>query len=418
MHIEDLSVTRRHSRSATLNDIDRIIAFNVRIFRPAVGAWARELLAGTHPTVSVSDFSIVEDPATGNIVSSLCLIHQHWLFEGIRLNVGQIELVGTDECHRGQGLIRRQMDWFAKKLEERQCQLACVQGVPTLYQRLGYYFAIPLKGGVRLRLDHIPTERFPADYRIRLCSQDDFPRLSELFEQSIQSLAIRSERDIALWTYQENQSRESEHAYETYTLEQFGKIIGYVRLSRHTKQDAIVVRELAVSSYDDLLVILSFTRELAIARQLTSVILQLAVSHRAMEAVRYCGAEVIPAFAWQVRVIDWIPFFEALVPVLERRLAHSLMWNYSGDVLILVEDHQRILRFVFHNGKAARIEREEASSYWHARVTDQILTQLAFGYRNRSELESWHLEMQTQPDARYIFDVLFPKVETFVYEVY
>ncbi len=405
-------------RSAGRDDINRIVQFNTKVFRPTVGAWAGELLSGAHPTVSIDDFSIVEDIASGEIVSALCFFNQNWQFEGARLNVGQIELVGTDEHYRGRGLIRGQMDWFAKKLEEHHCQLTCVQGVPTLYQRLGYHFAIPLKGGVRLRLDQIPNDKLPTGYKVRLCSQDDFPRISELFEQSIQSLAIRADRDVSLWMYQEGQSPESEHAYETYALEQIDQIVGYVRLARHAKPKAIVIREIALSSHDDLLAILVFIRQLADARHLESVILQLPVCHRALDAVKYWGAEVIPPFAWQVRVIEWTVFFEAIVSALEQRLARSLMKNYSGDVLIFVEDHKCILRLVFHRGKVSCITREDVSSHWHAKVTDQILTMLALGYRSRSELESWYLEMQTQPEAWYILDVLFPKLDAYIYEVY
>ena len=405
-------------RSATADDIDRIVAFNSKIFRPPVGIWARELLSGVHPTVSVDDFSIVEDRVSGEVISSMCFIRQCWLFEDVLLDVGQVELVGTDERYRGRGLIRAQMGWFAKKLEQNNCMLACVQGVPTLYQRFGFHFAIPLKGGLRLCLDQIPGGKHRPSYSMRPCEEQDLPRLGVLYDKSHEHLAIRSVRDLALWNYQEGQSPESEHAYETYVLERSGQIVGYARLPRHTRLGAVVIRELTITSYDDLIAILVFARERAVAQQYSSVILQLPMSHPALDAVKCWCAEVIPPFAWQVRIVDWLAFFKAIRPMLERRLTQSLMRGYSGGMAILLTDQRISIRFIFQAGKITRVIQEAECHDWQIKLTEPILTMFAMGYRSRAELESWHLEMQSKVEAIYLIDRLFPKLDGFIYEAY
>jgi hypothetical protein len=69
-------------RRATREDADAVAAFNARIhFSPGgpferrephrgIAAGARDLMSGDHPTCDASDFTVVEDTATGAVVSS------------------------------------------------------------------------------------------------------------------------------------------------------------------------------------------------------------------------------------------------------------------------------------------------------------------------------------------------------------
>ena len=60
-----------------------------------IGQWTRDLLEKPHPTFGTGDFTIVEEQASGKIVSSLNLISQTWSYAGIPFKVGRPELVGT-----------------------------------------------------------------------------------------------------------------------------------------------------------------------------------------------------------------------------------------------------------------------------------------------------------------------------------
>src|SRR5574342_812775 len=75
-----------------------------------VGAWVRDLLTRPHPTFHVDDFTVVEEAATGRIVSTMNIIPQTWTYEGIPFAVGRPELVGTLPDYRNRGLVRLQFD--------------------------------------------------------------------------------------------------------------------------------------------------------------------------------------------------------------------------------------------------------------------------------------------------------------------
>ena len=280
----------------------------------------------------------MEDVAANQIVSSLCLLLQEWRYEAVIISVGQAELVGTDPAFGRRGLIRAQMSVFDDMLHANGCVLSCVQGIPGLYQRLGYEYAVPLKGGVRLWISQIPSLPESTPSRVRPCESRDIPTLCGLYNAEMQSLMLSSVRDEALWHYQEIQPVESKHAYETYVLERDGAVTGYFRLPRHSKASSVVVCELSVDHYDALMVVLDFARQRAIQAGFDSVVLQLPVTHRAIYAARYLGAQDITPFAWQVRVVDWPGFLRAISSVLEHRLASSLLAGWTGVLPIHLID--------------------------------------------------------------------------------
>lgn len=405
-------------RLAGGDDIERIVCFNERVFRPTVGHWARTILSGTHPTVSSGDFVLVENAESGKIAASLAFIAQRWLFENIPINVAQVEFVGTAEEYRGQGLMRMAMRWFEQRAKEKNCALACVQGVPTLYQKLGYHFAIDLKGGVQLWLDQIPEGDGKGDLQMRAACVDDTTRLVALHDTNFQYLAIRSEMNEALWLYQEQQPADSEHAYETYVFQTGGVASGYLRIRRHSRQHGLVIRELAVGCFEDLLDSLRLAAGLARARGLPCLILQMPISHPVLQIAQSWGAQIIPPYAWQVRVLDWTSFFNLLVPVLEQRLAGTLFDHLNADLWIAVSDENYALRLRFADGRFVMLEQVGEPKAWQLKTTRSHLTALVMGYRSRAVLEAQHLEMQSQPASRYLLDILFPQRLAYIYETY
>jgi hypothetical protein len=84
-----------------------------------VAAMTRDLLTRPHASLSPGDFTIVEDPSSGRIVSSLCLISQTWSYEGVEFGLGRPEYVATDPAYRKRGLVRARFDVIHRWSAER-----------------------------------------------------------------------------------------------------------------------------------------------------------------------------------------------------------------------------------------------------------------------------------------------------------
>src|SRR5262245_43032 len=105
-------------RRTTAADAEALAAFNADQLRgqdsavpwEPIAVWTRDLLGGRHPTFKPEDGLVVEEKATGAIVSSMLLISQRWDYGGAPMHVGQAELVGTRSDLRGRGLVRRRLE--------------------------------------------------------------------------------------------------------------------------------------------------------------------------------------------------------------------------------------------------------------------------------------------------------------------
>ena len=132
-------------RPAGRDDAEPLARFNGQIHRddnaaePAreIEQWTRDLLRGPHPTVAPEDFTIVEEVATGRIVSSLNLISQRWSYGGVPFGVGRIELVGTDPDYRRRGLVRLQFEAIHRRSQARGELVQAITGIPWYYRQFG-----------------------------------------------------------------------------------------------------------------------------------------------------------------------------------------------------------------------------------------------------------------------------------------
>src|SRR3954454_21898795 len=133
-------------RGATAADATAIVAFNRRThswsstmpLREAFADWTRDLLDGGHPTTGPGDFTVVEDTATGAIVSTLGLIAQTWSYGGIPIAVRRPELVGTDPAYRRRGLVRAQLEVVHDWAAARGMLVLGITGIPWYYRQFGY----------------------------------------------------------------------------------------------------------------------------------------------------------------------------------------------------------------------------------------------------------------------------------------
>ena len=138
------------------HDMGRVADLNSAIHDPGVGDMARELILH-HPDTRPEHWLYVEDTATSQVVSTICLIPWKLRYKDVTLNAGEVGLVGTLEPYRKRGLIRAQFARHAELLQEGGYDLSHIQGIPYFYRQFGYEYAMPLEGGWRVDLHLVPN---------------------------------------------------------------------------------------------------------------------------------------------------------------------------------------------------------------------------------------------------------------------
>ncbi len=414
--------------AAALADFNRLIHRDPGVVEPdeGVAAWTRDLLRGDHPTFGVDDFTIVEEQATGKIVSSLNLISQTWAYAGIPFKVGRPELVGTDPAYRKHGLIRTQFEvahaWSAARGELVQA----ITGIPYFYRQFGYEMAMMLGGGRR----GYPAEFPPLKpdqtepYRIRPVAAADLPFVMAVDAHAARRSLISCVRDEALGRYElfgkspGNVNGPTWAVVETAEGEPAGVVAYGVKLEGGRLPIFSVELKPGLSW---LKVTPSLLRGLAgigaalaagQGKALAALAFWLGVEHPLFTVAEERLPHVRRPYAWYLRVArDSVPgFLWHIAPALEERLAGSVAAGHSGELKLSF--YRDGVRLVFEAGRLVVAEpwQPNHDDGGAAGFPGRTFLQLLFGYRTLAELRTAFPDCWADgDDARTLLEVLFPK---------
>lgn len=425
-------------RRSTRADADALAEFNGRIHgenaldTQRVAAWTHDLLARPHPTMHPEDFTIVEETATGRIVSSMNLIPQTWTYEGIEFRVGRPELVGTLPEYRNRGLVRLQFEEIHKWSAERGDIVQGITGIPYYYRLFSYEMALDLAGRRFGYEPNVPKlkdgEEEPC--RIRPATEADLSFIAELYERAIQRHAIACVRTPEVFKYELNgQSENSVNRFVTLIIEdKTGEPVGYFQ-----HYGALGLTGLTALWYELKPGISWLAVTPGVVRYLwnqgqeyaqregkprTSFGFKLGATHPAYEALGDNLPNRYQPYAWYLRVPDLPGFLNHIKPALEKRLAESIAVGHSREIKISF--YREGLRLVLEKGRLAAIQPWQPAPADAGAIAFPDLTflQLLFGYRSYDELHQSFADCWCDnEEVRALINILFPKKYSDVFPI-
>jgi hypothetical protein len=417
-------------RWGTPEDAEALAAFNLRIHsdnpdEPEVFLthWTRDLMRGEHPTTKASDFTLVVDEKEGGkIVSSMNLIGQTWTYGGIPFAVGRPELVGTDEAYRRRGLVRAQFATIHALSAAKGQMVQGITGIPWYYRQFGYEMTVNLDGGRKHPLD-LHKEIKPAEaeeaYRIRPALADDIPLLTELYGAFCAPSLLSRLRDEQIWRYEMVEAhRESAYARHFYVIETAeGAPVAYAEYYYWNRQ--LHVREFAALPGHSwraaaLFLLRHLTRKAAERsasqeKSVRNIVFHFGSDHPVYDALARELPITDPPYCWYMRVADLPGFLQHIAPVLERRLAESIMAGHSGTLKLNLYRQRLALRF--EAGKLAEIGDYEGKRLEEgdAAFPEFTFLHLLFGHRSLAELRYIFVDCWANEEATVLLPILFPK---------
>jgi hypothetical protein len=417
-------------RRSTPTDAEKLSNFNAMIhgddgIDDRIGQWTRDLLEKPHPTFGVNDFTIVEEPATGRIVSSLNLISQTWLYDGIPFGVGRPELVGTLPEFRNRGLVRIQFDEIHRWSAERGELAQAITGIPFYYRLFGYEMCVDLDGsrsGFETNLPKL-ADNTPEPYRLRLATEADIPFLSEVYNHASKRSLLYAARDTALWQLeftgrsQKSLTRLVWNIIERATDDEAVGFLAHPWFSRKQSVPAVMYELKKGISWLDVTPsvvrwLWNLGKTICESEDKTRLAFTFAQdgSHPVYEILRDNLPLIREPYSWYMRVPDLPAFIKRIAPVLEERLANSLVPGYSGELKL--NFYSTGLRLVFVNGKLTNVETWQPDSRNRGDIAfpNQTFLQLLFGHRALDELKKAYTDCLWENDrARVLTNTLFPR---------
>ncbi len=172
-------------REATEADHEAIIALCGEVFGAHEAAAVRHLL--TSEGYGPGRWTVGVDP--DGALASCCTLLTHRLRYGtVEVPAAQIEFVATRASARQRGLVRAQFDLHHRWVDEQGALVVIITGIPYLYRRLGYSYAIEFSGHYRV-LD-VPSA--PDGWAVEPVTPADRPALDEL------ERAAKARQDLTL----------------------------------------------------------------------------------------------------------------------------------------------------------------------------------------------------------------------------
>ena len=428
-------------RRSTPLDAEKLGAFNSMIHsddgpeKPddRLGAWTSDLLTRPHPTFGSADFTIVEEQATGRIVSSLNLISQTWAYEGIPFKVGRPELVGTLPEFRHRRLVGIQFDEVHRWSLERGEVVQGITGIPHYYKRFEYEMGLELGGGRVTFEPIIPRlkEGAAEPFAFRPAAEADIPFLMDVYAHACKRSLVTTVRDEAIWRYDlEGKSERNVNRNLVCIIERAadGEPVGYLAHPWYNWNLGTVLFEYELKPGISWLEVTPSVARYGLrtgaeyARRdnqppetKTGVAFWHGSAHPAYEVWRERLPRIRPTYAWYVRVPDLPGFLRLIAPALERRLAESLVPGHTGTLRLNL--YRRGLRLEFEAGKLKAVDtyQPDPKDMGEIGLPDLTVLQLVFGHRSIEELRASYADCYwDNEDARVVASALFPKKPSLV----
>jgi Acetyltransferase (GNAT) domain len=389
-----------------------------------VHEWTLELFENPPPRFRAEDdVAVVEDTATGRIVSSVLLIPQEWSYAGVVLPVGQPELVATAPAYRRRGLIREQFADIHRRSEALGDRWQVIGGIPWYYRQLGYTYA--------LDLPPMPIWRPPAKVpdppdgiALRAATLDDMPFLARVDAHGLRD-GLGCVRDEAAWHYELTHRPGSLSARDVLVIERSTSAdlepIGFVAHSPKLRNGSATVWAFELAPGESwlaptaaVLLHLHAWAERHPEGAGGGVRLLLPEGHPA----RRCAATGLTGgrpggYGFYVRMTDPARVLTAVRAVLEDRLARSPAAGHSGEVVINLYTGQLRVRCSDGRVEAVMADGPRADGAPPADVSlpREWLLHLVLGNRSLAELEATVADCLVETDAgALIVDALFPRM--------
>ena len=394
-------------------DIERFVSVLTRNLNIVEGMTANNLLR-FHPLRTLDEFQIVENTATGEVVSTSCMFPWRLRFAGTELKVVQLEMIFTHPRHRRQGLVRKQIQRLHRIVEERGYDLVILWGIPFYYRQFGYSYCVE-----GLATQSLPAWRVPdaaggvpggAPLALRAATLADVPRLQEFFPRSVAGLDVYLDRSTEHWRYLIESAK-----FPLFMVEQAGKAAGYVVLVKN-KRTAHIFE----SSLPDQLTALALLRNLK--QDSDEILINWPPGTTLSRLAADLGSVLTVCTQWEFRIPSLPRFLMKIAPVLEKRLAESAFRGITTDFALNLFHEAFWIRI--RNG---RIEEVKSAGFVDTSMGGEPGTlnippdawiRLLFGDRSIGQLyDSWP-DIIVKPEDKALVGALFPPMKAYLYPAY
>jgi GNAT superfamily N-acetyltransferase len=408
------------------NDIRRFVDFNTTYNNAGEGLTC-DCLLRHHPGTTLSDYWLVENENTGEVVSTTCLIPWTLSYEEVELRTAMLEMVLTHPAYRGQGLVRTQIKHFLQEIHARGFDLSIIWGIPYYYRQYGYGYALDGDTCESLPAWRIPdgAGQEPLSYYLQPAGTADIACLNALYQQAAAPLQLHVRRDPPYWDYLLNRAG--------YPVEMLihqrpvpgqgagacsGETAGYAAILRPSGKQSVRLLESGITRIEAGMALLRLLK----AQAPVEILINWPDSSTLVRLARGLGSQTVPGGQWLLRIPDIPRFLDKIRPALDRRMAAS-PWQ-AATVDLTINLFREAFRLRINSGKLATVDSlgfvdsSMGADGGHLCIPPDAFLRLVFGYRSLEQLQDAWPDIQVRPEITTLIGALFPHMASYLHTPY
>jgi predicted N-acetyltransferase YhbS len=418
-------------RWATPADVPSYITLTTLAFRASATAepnllsetYSSELTSDHHPLSHWRDLAIVVD-AEDTVVAGAILMRQVMDFDGIRLHVGRPESVVSADYVRHRGFVRHLFQLLHARSDALGYHLLVIGGIPYFYRKFGYEYGIEAEAFAAVNFADVPPTQMSGVHIVR-ARVEDYPTVVRLYDADRLSgrYMITTPFDYSYFSFVLEQAQKV-LVYIPHLIYHNDDVIGYVFLGGGTGDGQILVWGLGVTTQRALQTYTVpiihaindiqhtiYNRKPEKHPTLTGIKFMLDEQHPLREQLSHSGIRHVkePTGTWYTRVSDYAYMIESLRPVLERRLAHSSMCGFSGEVHLSF--YGKGVQMTWQNGQLIACKNTRPPIMGEGTngtyPPGAFMLQL-FGRKSFRQIKYWHHEVWADAPTEQLLGILFP----------
>lgn len=367
-----------------------------------------------HPSMTLHDFLVIKHD--GKIVASVALVPVTWSVGDVQMKVAELGMVATLPEYRRRGLIRQLVDEYHRQVREQGYDLSVLEGIPYFYRQFGYEYAVPLLEETRIGLELIPE--CDPKVKIRPFTVRDLPKAMRLLEHSQRKFYVHSVRDPQIWGIQHETMMASDpEPFEAYAVDDEGETAAYFRMRENPDEKELLLTEVTEVDRSCAQAILKFLRDHGQKHGLETLVACVSYQEPFSQHLAAIGAtRRAPAYAWQVRMVDYVRIFWKLKPLFEKRLADSMYRRLTETLNFNFREFT--IRMTVKDGEVVDVQRVEGGERSPLGFNPLVFVKLLLGDWCRDELETAYPDCRVDVSHRHLVDVMFPKLPSYIHSAY
>lgn len=389
-----------------LSEIEKIAAFNVKIHDEPLVDYIISLFT-EDPLREESYWLYIEDPKTGEIVSSLALLSNYWLIGGIDLKIAEMGFVGTLKEHRGKGLYKILNGYYEKLLEQENLFLSVLRGIPYFYSKSGYGFSLPTDTGYCLNVENFEFTEQKREYEFRRAIDTDFDIIEKLYNDIFEPMLISASFDRESFQYRFNSNNRKENFGTTYVVVKNEEITGFFTLSsiRHgTQPDLFLISNMNTSTIKEMILFIIKTFEVK-----DTICFNVSDQMASYDKLIELGIEPLRGWKWQVKITNLERFIQNILPIFHKRLSESSFSDKTENFSISNYKETVQIRIEKGNPSIVVSKKEYPDRTVSIRVPFNYFPMFIFGEKSYEEIKNIVPDIFILPECKELSGILIPK---------